>query len=86
MARPNITADPRLDLHTRIWASIDAGFGDMFDAMSWRFANLFTLSERISPPAPLGSCGSSSRRSTGCVKLQVNEQRPVSMYPAAPSI
>jgi hypothetical protein len=58
----------------------------MFDAMSWRFANLFTLSERISPPAPLGSCGSSSRRSTGCVKLQVSEQRPVSMYPAAPSI
>jgi hypothetical protein len=51
-----------------------------------RFANLFTLSERISPPAPLGSCGSSSRRSTGCVKLQGSEQRPVSMYPAARSI
>jgi hypothetical protein len=60
--------------------------GDMFDARSWRFANLFTLSERISTRAPLGSCGSSSCRSTGCVKLQVSEQRPVSMYPAARSI
>jgi hypothetical protein len=62
------------------------GIGNTFDAMSWRFANLFALSERISPPAPLGSCGSSSRRSTGCVKLQVSEQRPVSIYPAARSI
>ena len=34
----------------------------------------------------LGSCGSSSRRSTGCVKLQVSAQRPVSMYPAERSI
>jgi len=25
-----------------------------FDARSWLFANLFTLSERINPPAPLG--------------------------------
>jgi hypothetical protein len=30
-------------------------FGDMFDWVSWRFANLLTLSERISSQAPLGS-------------------------------
>src|SRR5262249_16505460 len=55
-------------------SSASAGqiFGDMFDSASWPFANLLTLSERISPQAPLGMLHEAGGLA---VKMQVSGQR-----------
>jgi len=55
------TADPALTVPTRR-ASVPVG-----NAISWRFADLLTLSERISYWHRCAACCSSSSRSTGCV-------------------
>ena len=61
-------------------------FGDMFHSVSWRFANLLTLSERISQQAPLGSLPQLIPRSAASRKDAGQWAAPLSACPAARSI